>query len=276
MDSNIASQLHNIAEAIAKSAPSPKLSCASLIISFCSIIITACLTWYLIHITKEHNEKNQKLQRKLHEENEKLQYKLQEENERIQIKIHNTETRLELYKVVLSIYGAYLDAQDTITYCNKDFKSKIIFPNIFHHWLILLNDSNSKLTRAYNHAKIIFSRYDEKLFKRLEIIYKKYKEIYFLIQEYYESGKLLNLHDHAWNTICSITGISRYDISLIFNKDISEIMKNLLLTKETIEIQKNIDELLEMFEYGNFDKYFEPYLSFNEFAVRSATQQTNS
>ena len=116
------------------------------------------------------------------------------------------------------------------------------------------------ICQALNRAKLLLPREDENLRNTLEVVHSKFKDICGKINSYYYEGYGISASENAWNVI-SLNGIARYDYNtLVRNSFLYDSYLKLCDTDRTKEIESLIEDLLSLFKYDKFDKFFEPYL----------------
>ncbi len=202
------------------------------------------------------NRKNIQLQKQIEQNNEELQKKLSEHDERIQMRSE-----------FLKIYDDLCSAQSVIGCIHGQIH--IIFSNftVVNNTTVpikLVNDVNNAtrtICQSVNRAKLLLPSADEGSRKMLENIYLKFCELQSKINNYYNSGYAHSTCDNAWNYITSSCGITRYDYyTLIRNSAAYDSFLRLCVNDSINEIEHIIEDILPLFDYDKFDRYFEPYL----------------
>ena len=211
-------------------------------------IAVAIISWF-------QNKKNNKLQKGIEESSERLQNTLTKHEEYIQMRNN-----------ILKIYDDFCLVSGLLARIRKSVH--IIFSNYSiingysgsYQLIIDVNNIANAIYQATNRAKILFPREDKKIRSILDIIYQKYLILCQKINSYYYNGNGLSASENAWSVISS-NNIPRHDYpTLMKNPLIYDNYLKLCDTNETKEIESLIEELLPLFEYDKFDKFFEPYL----------------
>ena len=201
------------------------------------------------------NKKNNKLQKEIEESSEKFQSAINKRDEYIQMRDN-----------ILKIYDDFCLAQGILLRMHRSVH--VIFSNYLavNGYTLpyqLVNDvSNVAYTtcHALNRAKLLLPCEDKDFKRILEAINKKYLILCEKVNSYYYNGNGIFASENAWNVISS-NGIAKYDYNtLVRNPSLYDIYLKLCDTDGTKEIESLIEELLPLFEYDKFDKFFEPYL----------------
>ena len=89
----------------------------------------------------------------------------------------------------------------------------------------------------------------------------KYKELTKKVFAYMENGAIETHRQQAWTKICQTHGVPYGDYGALSNNQpaFQDFLK-LFSNDNTEEINDIINNILPLFEYEKFDKYFEKYI----------------
>ena len=198
--------------------------------------------------------------------NNKLQKEIEESSEKFQSAINMREEYIQMRDNFLKIYDDFCLAQSILVRMHRSVH--VIFSNYLavNGYTVpyqLVNDVNNvenTICQALNRAKLLLPCEDENLRNTLEVIHSKFMGLCGKINSYYYEGYSTSTSENAWNVISS-NGIVRYDYyTLMRNTLLYDSYLKLCDTDGTKEIERLIEELLPLFDYDKFDKFFEPYL----------------
>lgn len=224
-------------------------------ISIFGIFVPIIISIAVAVITIIQNKKNKDLQQQINDKNAELQKRLSDR-----------DVRVQMHADILKIYDDFCFAQNAIGMMNG--KSYLIFSNFSNTngvclpalFVNNLNTAVNVLCQATNRAKLLLPENENDLRASIENIFDKYKKIKFKIDEYYYSGLAYNTYQMAWAKMRSI-GVFYQDYNLLMNdKTAYDAFLLNCRTSVTDEIDKETEELLKLFEYDSFDKYFEKHL----------------
>ncbi len=195
-----------------------------------------------------------------------MQKEIEESSEKFQSAINKREEYIQMRDNLLKIYDDFCLAQGILVRIRRSVH--IIFSNYvavdgYTVPYQLVSDANNvanTICKALNRAKLLLPCEDKDLRNTLEVVYSKFNVLCEKINSYYYEGYGLSTSENAWNVISS-SGIARYDYyTLMRNPSLYDSYLKLCDTDETKEIEILIEELLPLFKYDKFDKFFEPYL----------------
>lgn len=224
------------------------------------------------------NKKNIELQNQMQENERKFQMQMQESERKLQKEICDRNTKAQFHGDVLNIYNDFSYAQNVIAY-GKDKVPEIFSnfysfngPNMPTQWVNNISNAVNAINQAVDRSRLLFPASDKDLINILEVILKKYMELQDEVNKYY-NGNAIAVANESLNTIVPFNdnnmpsygyNNNSFRYSSLMNDPISynKFLK-LCENEETKEINKMITDLLSLFEYDKFDKYFEPYLQMN-------------
>lgn len=224
-------------------------------LSIFGIIVPIIISVAVVIITIINNRRDKDLQRQINEKNTELEKLLSDR-----------DVRIQMHADFLKIYDDFCFAQNAIgmmggrfylIFSNFSTVNGVCFPTVYVN---NLNTALNVLCQAMNKAKLLFPENEVNLRAAIDNIYNKYKNVTVKINEYYYSGLAYNTCQIAWSKMPSI-GVFHQDYNLLMNdkKAYDAFLLN-CRTSVTNEIDKETEELLKLFEYDAFDKYFEKYL----------------
>lgn len=205
--------------------------------------------------------------------NTELKNLVEETNRKLQKEICDRNTKAQFHGDVLKIYNDFYFAQNIIGFGKN--KVNEIFSNFYAfngintptQWVTDIANAAQAINQAVNRSKLLIPASDKNLKKILEVILKKYIELQIKVNSYY-NGNAIIVANESLNTVVPSQPAectnNNYKYNYLMNDPISynKFLK-LCENEETKEINKMITELLSLFEYDKFDRYFEPYLQMN-------------
>ena len=224
-------------------------------LSIFGIIVPIIISVAVVIITIINNRRDKDLQRQINEKNTELEKRLSDR-----------DVRIQMHADFLKIYDDFSFAQNAIgmmggrsylIFSNFSTINGVCLPTVYVN---NLNTALNVLCQARNKAKLLFPENEGDLRAAIDNIYNKYKNIKIKINEYYYNELAYNTYQMAWAKLQSI-GYVFQDYNLLMNN--KQQYDTFLLnckTADTEKIDKEIEELLKLFEYDVFDIYFEKYL----------------
>ena len=225
-------------------------------ITIVGIFVPILISLMLLLQAYRHHKDNTLLQKQFEQSHEKLQRELSEHEERVQMREN-----------ILKIYDDFCSAQSVIGIACGQIHIIFSYINSYNaanmpmQWVDSLNSATSSICQAVNRAKLLLPSSDDNFKRALEVIYEKYKEIRAKVYFYYNNGYAFSAAETAWNTIVLPYSIAKYNYyTLASNQPAYDAFLKLCVNDLTNEIEGMIKELILLFDYEKFDKYFEPYL----------------
>lgn len=186
------------------------------------------------------------------------QYK---QNKKLQKAISEKELRVQMHGDVLSIYDNHFIANTVLSKAKNGVAAFFAYPSIFSQWNNELFNATSLVCQTNNRARLLLPQSDELLITKLKDILEQLNTLNKEINEYINSGKAEYYRQQAWSIISATYQIPMYDYnSLSFNRNATEDLIKLCSNDDTNKIDSKITELLKLYDYDEFDKYFVPYL----------------
>ena len=185
-------------------------------------------------------------------------------NKKLQIYISEKEARIQMHSDFLTIYDSFCVAQNCIGTARDQIDEIFAIPNNFIQWYNDLRQASFNLCQATNRALLLLPQQDIELRNILDSTFRKYRELANIITEYISSGKVENDRGQAWGKLSPQYGIYVGNYTMLSSNlaaygDYIKLFSN----EKTKQISETIKELLPLFEYEKFDKFFEPYLRIN-------------
>ena len=249
MEEQLIEELRNLTEAINKNA-------VPLWISIVGIFVPIAISVAVVIISVFQNRKNKELQEKINEQNERLQRELS-----------HKELKMQMHSDIMKIYDDFCLAHNAMLLTGG--KSHMAFsnftsenwPNLPFNYVTGINNAFSALIKAVDRAMLIIPKQDDEFRTVLKNILDKYKDLNEQI-DYYYRGIAINVSNIAWQQIVqNYPNILIYDYrTLEGNQEAYKTYLERCKTETTTDIDKKTAELVELFKYENFDKYFEKYL----------------
>ena len=180
----------------------------------------------------------------------------------LQKMIHNREWAQQYHGDILLLYNTYYEFIDIIhsSGFNNNVRSGNV--NMALGWISNIQTLKMNILRRKDLAKLLFEKKNENLYNIIKKCFEQETEIIDRYITYLMSGKLLGISENAWNTICQITPVVRYNYEwLSQNRTIYDNFMKLCHSDEMIDIECLMKENDKLHSYENFDKYFEEYFS---------------
>lgn len=182
-------------------------------------------------------------------------------NKQLQIYISEKEARIQMHSDFLAIYDSFCFAQNCIGIGKNQIDEIFAIPNNFFQWYNDLHQASIGLCQSTNRALLLLPKHDIDLRNTLDTTFHKYCELTNLITEYISTGKVEYDRGQAWTNLNSRYGIATGNYTMLSNNSAAynDFIK-LFSNEKTKQIAEFIKDLLPLFEYEKFDKFFEPYL----------------
>ncbi len=185
-------------------------------------------------------------------------------NKKLQAYISERETRVQMHGDFLNIYDAFCIAQSCIGAARNQVDEVFAMPNLTFQWHNDMRQALSGVCQATNRARLLLPTNDTDLMGVLDTIFKQYRELVAQIDEYIATGKVEYDRGQAWSKLNPQYGIFVGNYAMLSSNPVAygDYIK-LFSNEKTKQISEIIKELLPLFEYEKFDKFFEPYLRIN-------------
>lgn len=180
----------------------------------------------------------------------------------LQKMIHNREWAQQHQGNILLLYNTYYEFIDVIhsSGFSKNVRSGNV--NAALGWISDIQTLKMNILRRKELAKLLFEKKNENLYNIIKNCFEQEVEIIDRYITYLMSGKLLEISENAWSTVCQIVPIAKYNYQWLLQngKEYDNFMR-LCHSDEMIEIECLMKKNDELHSYENFDKYFEEYFS---------------
>lgn len=183
------------------------------------------------------------------------------QNKKLQKAISDKDLRVQMHGDILSIYDGNSMVQSTLGRAGAGITTILAEPNQTFQWRIELHNVLQVLCQANNRAFLLLPQCDSSLREVLKNIFSKFQALCAEIDYYIFLGEAEKARQQAWTTIFATYGILINDYNaLLYNGKAAETFIKLCSNEITTKMDNEVREILELFHYEKFDKYFEPYL----------------
>ena len=183
------------------------------------------------------------------------------QNKRLQKTISNKELMVQMHGDILSIYDNYCMAQETIGRVGDNIAVIFANPNLQFQWGNELLNAVKMVCQAYNRSELILPKSDKKLREILKNVLNKFRDLCKDVDDYVNSGMAELSRQQSWGNISATYGVLMNDYNFLFcNGKAADDFIKLCRNDATKKMDNEIKEILALYEYDNFDVYFERYL----------------
>lgn len=185
-------------------------------------------------------------------------------NKQLQIYISEKESRIQMHTDFLAIYDSFCVAQNCIGPSRNKINEIFANPSLLSQWYDDLHKASFDLCQSTNRALLLLPESDTNLRNTLDSLFKKYRDLVEQVYDYISTGKVENDRGQAWSKLNPQYGIFVGNYAMLSSNPVAygDYIK-LFSNENTKQISEAIKELLPLFEYEKFDKFFEPYLRIN-------------
>ena len=186
-------------------------------------------------------------------------------NTSLQKAIHNREWAQQYHGDILLLYNTYYEFIDTVI--SSGFSNNVRCGNVnpASVWLNNLQNLRMNILRRQDLARLLFERKNPDLYNIIKTCFERENSIIDKYIFYIMSGKLLEVSENAWNTVCQVMPACKYNYTwLLQNKMTYDNFMRLCRSDELIDIEHLIEEDNGLHSYEKFDKYFEEYFSIDK------------
>ena len=193
--------------------------------------------------------------------NKKLQKQIMESEEVFQKKISDRDIKTQMHSDFLKIYDDFCYARNIIGSGLNNIENFCIDTNNMNRWLNDLWESVQRTAQATNRARLLVPADDVDLPNILSYIWHQAEFLWQLTFNYVYSNDTIQLYYQLWDRVSLQYGIPKGNINALRSNSIaySEFIMY-YRNSTTIEINDMIGNILPLFEYEKFDKYFEQYI----------------
>ena len=173
----------------------------------------------------------------------------------LQKEIHNREWAQQYHENILLLYNTYYEFTDVIV--SSGFSNNVRCGNVnaATGWLNNLQTLKTNILRRRDLAKLLFERKNPELYNIIKMCFEGESTIIDKYITYIVSGKLLEISEDAWNTVCQIMTTYKYNYTwLSQNKKEYDKFMRLCHSEELIDIEHAIEKDNELHNYENFKK----------------------
>lgn len=183
------------------------------------------------------------------------------QNKRLQMAISDKELMVQMHGDILSIYDNLCIAQNTIGRVGDNIAIIFANPNLQYQWWNELLNAINLVCQANNRAELLLPKSDKMMRETLKNILKKVRELCQDVNDYVNSGMAELSRQQSWSNICATYGILMNDYNFLsYNGKAADDFIKLCANDATKRIDKEIKDILALYDYDKFDIYFEPYL----------------
>ena len=183
----------------------------------------------------------------------------------LQKMIHNREWAQQYHEDILLLYNTYHEFIDIIQISGFENNVRSGNVNAAFGWINNIQLLKTTILRRKDLAKLLFKKKNENLYNIIKKCFEQEIEIIDKYIAYLSSGKLLEISENAWNTVCQTVPVAKYNYQwLLQNRNIYDNFMRLCHSNEMIDIECLMKKNGELHSYENFDKYFEEYFSIDK------------
>ena len=193
--------------------------------------------------------------------NIELQQQITNSEEKLQKELSAKEIKVQMHGDFLKIYDDFCIAQSVMGKAKDNMPNFFANPNIAFQWTSDLINANNGVCQAINRARLLLPTCDKEFLEVLRNVFEKYRELTYKVTDYIDTGAAEFYRNQTWSKITQTYNIAYGDYRALANNPIAcqDFMK-LYSNKEMDILNEMIREILPLFEYDSFDKYFEKYL----------------
>lgn len=180
----------------------------------------------------------------------------------LQKMIHNREWAQQHQENILLLYNTYYEFVDLIY--SSGFTNYVRSGNVNAAlgWINNIQILKTTILRRKDLAKLLFKKKNENLYNIIKNCFEQEIEIIDKYITYLSSGKLWEISENAWNTVCQVVPAAKYNHQwLLQNRNVYDNFMKLCHSNEMIEIEDLLKKNEKLHSYENFDKYFEEYFA---------------
>ena len=190
-----------------------------------------------------------------------LQEQIKISEQKLQKEISSKEIKVQMHSDFMRIYDSFCSAQGVIGQAKNNVSLIFCNPNIALPWTNDLLKASNDICQAWNRAHLLLPESDDGLLKVLENIFKQYQNLTEKVFDYSNTGAAEYYRNQTWSKITQTHHIAYGDYQDFINNPIAyQDFIKLYSNPKTEEINNTIKEILPLFDYDKFDKYFEKYV----------------
>jgi len=188
-------------------------------------------------------------------------------NKKFQKYISDRDIKVQMHTDILKIYDDFCVAQNSLTMIKG--RIHIIFSDFYTQQngqlipvstIETLISSLNKIVQARNKAGLIFPDTDKHIHSIIKNINDKYKKLCIDFEDYLNSGVPYQKYLSAWEEMKKFNFQPNSYHVLTSSPAHYQTFLESCKTQTTNDMEKNVDDLLELFRNENFDEYFKKYV----------------
>ena len=155
----------------------------------------------------------------------------------LQKMIHNREWAQQYHGDILLLYNTYYEFKDVIQASGFENNVRSGNVNAAFGWINTIQILKTNILRRKDLAKLLFKKKNENLYNIIKKCFEQEIEIIDKYIAYLSSGKLLEISENAWNTVCQTVPVAKYNYQwLLQNRNIYDNFMRLCHSNEMIDI----------------------------------------
>ena len=155
----------------------------------------------------------------------------------LQKMIHNREWAQQYHEDILLLYNTYHEFIDIIQISGFENNVRSENVNAAFGWINNIQLLKTTILRRKDLAKLLFKKKNENLYNIIKKCFEQEIEIIDKYIAYLSSGKLLEISENAWNTVCQTVPVAKYNYQwLLQNRNIYDNFMRLCHSNEMIDI----------------------------------------
>ena len=155
----------------------------------------------------------------------------------LQKMIHNREWAQQYHEDILLLYNTYHEFIDIIQISGFENNVRSGNVNAAFGWINNIQLLKTTILRRKDLAKLLFKKKNENLYNIIKKCFEQEIEIIDKYIAYLSSGKLLEISENAWNTVCQTVPVAKYNYQwLLQNRNIYDNFMRLCHSNEMIDI----------------------------------------
>ena len=156
----------------------------------------------------------------------------------LQKMIHNREWAQQYHEDILLLYNTYHEFIDIIQISGFENNVRSGNVNAAFGWINNIQLLKTTILRRKDLAKLLFKKKNENLYNIIKKCFEQEIEIIDKYIAYLSSGKLLEISENAWNTVCQTVPVAKYNYQwLLQNRNIYYNFMRLCHSNEMIDIE---------------------------------------
>ena len=155
----------------------------------------------------------------------------------LQKMIHNREWAQQYHEDILLLYNTYHEFIDIIQISGFENNVRSGNVNAAFGWINNIQLLKTTILRRKDLVKLLSKKKNENLYNIIKKCFEQEIEIIDKYIAYLSSGKLLEISENAWNTVCQTVPVAKYNYQwLLQNRNIYDNFMRLCHSNEMIDI----------------------------------------